>query len=67
MWTLTPPYSREVAALRREVGAGGSMADSSAWDTPVARELRGKIKILEKEGRKREELLQVLRLAGGLR
>ena len=37
-------------------GAGMSRPD---WDTPVARELRGKIRTLEREARKREAVLKV--------
>ncbi|CAM9249278.1 unnamed protein product, partial [Ascophyllum nodosum] len=65
--------SREVAALRREVGGGtlaavdssspaasSAASDSRSWDNPVARQLRAKITTLEKEARRREALVQGL-------
>lgn len=44
--------------------AGGAEAvddegSGSSWDTPAARELRAKIRSLEREARKREAVLQV--------
>lgn len=59
-----------MAALRRQQGgaaataaAGGAdaaepEASGSSWDTPAARELRAKIRSLEREARKREAVLQ---------
>lgn len=44
----------EEALVKEE--AGLSPPD---WDTPVARELRGKIRTLEREARKREAVLKV--------
>lgn len=67
-----PLCSLQVSSLRRQQGgaaapptAGGAGAAEAAetsatsWDTPAARELRAKVKSLEKEARKREVVLQV--------
>lgn len=68
-------YSLEVAKLKREAGTaasvpaaeasgGGAEAGlSPAWDTPEARELRAKIRTLEREARKKEAVLKVGRKA----
>lgn len=67
-------YSLEVAKLKRDAGTGANASVTAAeeapvkeeaglsppdWDTPVARELRGKIRTLEREARKREAVLKV--------
>ena len=62
--------SRQMASLRRQQGGMGAgptergaqvakTEGAASWDTPVARELRAKIKSLEREARKREIVLQV--------
>ena len=70
----SPFISLQAASLRRQQGgaaagapatAGGAEAveaeaSGAAWDTPAARELRAKIKSLEREARKRETVLQVI-------
>ena len=50
-----------MAAPATAGGAEAAEAEASApsWDTPAARELRAKIKSLEREARKRETVLQV--------
>eukprot|EP00752_Nemacystus_decipiens_P012084 g10714.t1 len=64
--------SLQVASLRRQQGglaaqatageaqAAEAQGSAPSWDTPAARELRAKVKSLEREARKREIVLQGL-------
>lgn len=55
-----PSASASASATGAPRGAGETAAAVAAgsWDTPAARELRGRVKVLEREARKKDATLQ---------